>query len=237
MQTNLRPTAKYTRYFQEIKEAYIKKPVVQTSVKLLLSLVTISFFAVFALRPTLNTISDLLAQIKSQEEIAQKLNDKLENLEKAQVIWNTQQQNIALLDQALPQKANSMEYIRQIESLATIPSLKIISLSLAKTALVGKNIVEEETDEKDTPIKDTNKISLSFSVEGSYSSLSNFLKDVENLRRVIDEDSVSIRLAAGEGEQQTQTLLLAINTDVPFFEKGALLKTKAKSQEPEPIKE
>ena len=61
--------AKYNKYFTSLRLVYTKKPEVRVSLNLLMTLLAISFFGLFALRSTISTIAELLSNVKSQEEI------------------------------------------------------------------------------------------------------------------------------------------------------------------------
>ena len=57
---------RYKHYYLKTKEFY-QKPVTKATVNLILSLFTISFFAFFAIRPTLKTIAKLNGQLETQK--------------------------------------------------------------------------------------------------------------------------------------------------------------------------
>lgn len=202
---------KNSRYFKQLVGAYENTPAVRISIELLLSLITISFFALFALRPTLNTISELVAQIRSQEEIKGKLEQKITNLGQAQAIWAKEQERIILVGQALPPNPNIDAYIKQIEGIAVSRGLSLTFFGVDETVLKGEN----KDQKKKGAVKGIENIEASVSLSGSYSSLVLFVEDLEKLRRPVELISISFSLTrVGQGQSN---LLLTISNEVPYY--------------------
>lgn len=195
--------ARYTRYFRWLRESYGAKPVVRASVELLLTLLTISFFAAFAIRPTAKTIGELFANIKTQREIASKLDQKLKDLGTAQDVLRSEEGRLSLLDQTLPQGADPAGLLQQIEALSANYDTALLSFSVEGAPLLG------------TP--NSQDIKISFSVAGNYDSLIALLEDTENLRRVIKVDTISF--SQGKGKNSGK-LILAITGKSYYYEGG-----------------
>ena len=203
--------ARYTRYFQNLKQLYDKKPEVRASLELLLTLLTVSFFAIFAIRPTLNTISELISSIKSQEEISEKLDTKIAQLNQAKNSWNKEEKRFFLLDQSLPIESEPNNYLRQLEALTSKYGLTFTALNVEEVLLFGR----ETTTPED--LKNSSKnVRVSFSVSGQYQPLASYLEELESLRRIIKISSVSF--GAGKGKQ-TGSLVLTITGDLPYYPK------------------
>lgn len=190
---------RYTRYFQEIKKTYAKHPEVRRGIELLLTLLAISFFTVFAIRPTVNTIAELLSTIRTQEEISAKLDQKIKNLTTAKNLYTQEQANIALLDEGLTKTAFPEKYLRQIEGLAGVSNVTISSFNLDEVQLIGKPdaAVAKERD-KSLPegIEEQN---TTFAVSGNYTAVISFLEAVEKLRIPFTVSSFSLSPASDTG--------------------------------------
>lgn len=212
-ETNYR--REYRRYFKRLVASYENMPAVRISLNILLTLFTISFFALFALRPTLNTISELVSNIKSQEEIKAKLEQKIKDLSLAQTVWNREQKRLELISQALPKNPQPDTYIKQIEGIVKRRGLLINFLKVDEVALRGE--LEEKSQEK-TKIKNpkVGTLGVSVSVTGNYSSLLGFLEDLESLRRAGEATSVSFTAAKSLSPGQI-TLSLTTANEVPFY--------------------
>lgn len=194
--------ARYTRYFRWLRESYGTRPAVRASLELLFTLLTISFFAAFAIRPTAKTIGELFANIKAQQEIASKLDQKLKDLETAQNVLRGEEGRLGLLDQTLPLNPDPGGLLEQIEGLSANHSATLLSLSLEDATLLGP--------------KEENNVKVAFSVAGSYDSLISLLSDTENLRRVVKVETISF--SQGKGSLSGR-LILAI-TGKAYYYKG-----------------
>ncbi|MEJ2441504.1 MAG: hypothetical protein P8Y06_01110, partial [Patescibacteria group bacterium] len=73
---------RYRSYFLNIVGVYKQRKDLRMFLELLLTLVTVSFFAAFALRPTLLTIIELLKEIDTKEETLTKMSTKIQEIRK-----------------------------------------------------------------------------------------------------------------------------------------------------------
>lgn len=188
--TNFRENLyRYNKYFKKISDSYASKPETKNGINVLLSATLIVFFALFALRPTIITIADLLSKIKTQNEISTQLNTKINNLQKAKNVWTQEQNNIALLNQAFPKTAQPVQFLQLVEGFIAKHDLTIDSLTLDNIAVFGETVTK--SDGVKGKVDNTNSIKVSISVHGKYDNLMAFLKDSENLRRIIEFTSVT----------------------------------------------
>lgn len=211
-----RPYLQYRRYFRQLTDAYAKTPALRASLEFLLTLFAISFFALFALRPTINTIAELWANINSQKEIKGRLEQKIRDLAVSQEIWKTEQKRMEILDQALPKTPRPDGYIKQIESLASGRGLVLSFLKVDEVALRGE---VEKQGEKKTKGQKTEIIAVSLSLSGAYTALLGFLEDLENLRRPTDTVSFSFSTTKGLAPGQT-VILLTVANEAPYYKGG-----------------
>lgn len=207
---------RYNRYFRQLTDVYAKIPAFRTGLELLLTLFTISFFLIFALRPTANTIAELWASQNSQKEIKGRLEQKIKDLSSAQKIWEVEQKRIELAEEALPQKPDPDIYIKQIENLAIAKGLSINFLSVDKVTLRGGTQREVQEEKERAKIPGLETVGSSLSLSGQYSSLLGFLEDLEGLRRIVKTASLSFSTTRGGAPQET-TLLLTISNEVAHY--------------------
>lgn len=202
--------ARYKRYFASLADVYGKKPVVRTSVELLLTLLTISFFAVFAIRPTVLTIAQLFVDVKQQQQIKKQLQEKVQNIKTAQDLAFREAKSLSLLDQALPRGPKPDQLLRQIEGLATSHGVVLESLSIGKLALLGS------TDPAKVPGGEKfSSFEVSFLVLGSYNDTHAFLRELEEIRRIVNITSISYRPSVEENE--AGIIILAAGAQVPYY--------------------
>lgn len=178
----------YHSQYQYYKKYYYSniagKPITKVSLGLLLSLGTVCFFAVFALKPTVDIISKLTKEIEQKKSINEKLEAKVEALGKAQFAYAQAEPLIYLLDQALPQAAEFSILERQVRYLALKNNIIINKQSYENFDLVG-DMAKKESGGAEKSIR------FELSLGGHYQDLRNFLLSLENLTRIISLEQVS----------------------------------------------
>ena len=206
---------RYRSYFLDIAAVYKKRKDVRVFLETILTLITISFFAVFALRPTLLTIAELVRNIKAKEETVARLEEKIQNLDRAQVIYSQEEAKIFLLDGAIPVNPSPDSFVRQIEGITSRYPVRILGLSVEEVTLIGESKVKIKTEDFEPLPGPANSIIFSITVSGTYRDLEGFLGILETLRRPVKLDSVSINTSGVEGER---ALILTISGRAPYLE-------------------
>ncbi len=193
---------KYKNYFQDIRIFYEQRQDVKIFLEILLSLATIILFSIFAIRPTLLTIGQLLTEIQNKEVTVAKLNEKIENLKTAQVVYESSGGVLSLLDTAIPSETEIEKEVRQIEGLAQKNTVTLSSVSISETPLKG--IVKTGTETKDLAVLPTgsDSFNISLNASGGYKNLITFLRDLQNQRRPMVVDQVLLNSQLSEDTQQ-----------------------------------
>src|SRR5258708_1974559 len=191
----------YQKYLLDVMALYRQRPDLKAYLEVLLSIVTIGMFILFAIKPTLITIADLWTKIQSEQITSDQLDTKIKNLGLAQTVFNKEKTNIDLLNQAIPTAPDVASYVRQIEGVIKKDSITTTTISVDKASLLA-------------PASASASMGVSFSVSGTYQNLSNLLFDLENLRRPsiikkLDYNVVQIG-------QTSKTLNLSVTSDVPY---------------------
>lgn len=196
---------RYKDFFLSIANVYKTKPNLKIYLELILSLVTIIVFSLFAVKPTVLTIIDLTKEIKAKEETSIKLKQKIKNLQIASNLMQNSVQDIQYVEQAVPKNTNPEILVKQIEALANENSLQILGLSSSDIILSG---IEPENK------KVKNEVPFTFSATGTYPNIFLFLNKIENLRRPIKFDSFAINSNTTEGGK---IIILTITGKVPYL--------------------
>jgi Tfp pilus assembly protein PilO len=115
---------------------FYQKPVARVSLELFLSVFAVVFFAIFAIRPTLVTMSDLVKEIEDKKDLDQKLTQKIASLSTAQTSYLDVQERLYLLVQTLPSTPDLVHSVKIIEKLAVDRGVLIDSLTIS--ALSGE---------------------------------------------------------------------------------------------------
>lgn len=173
-------------------------PVWRASAFVILSLLLLLFMILFAIRPTVITIAELVSQIQIQTELSQKLATKIENVRDASEILSQQRDNLPLLDQAIPKKPIWQEWINSIEKLATASGLVIKSVDAGPINILGKPVVvatiNNAVTTAEAPVvpKGVTPINFTIVAEGDYLQVKQFVENFEKLRRLTIVSDIQI---------------------------------------------
>lgn len=200
---------RYRHYFREIWRFY-EKPVARVSIALLLTVFSITFFAAFAISPTLNTIGELLKKIESQKEILQQLQKKSSALATVQNEYSVAQNLLPLLEEAMPVTPNHQQLLLLIEATAADNGLSISSMQIQPDIIIGQPVETGQTEE----------IIVNLSIEATYLQLNSFLKDISRLPRLVVIDSISFQESKNTNNIGSGALLLSIRLRA-FFQSPA----------------
>lgn len=207
---------RYKEYFLNVLTIYKQKEDLRMFLEILLSLATVSFFGVFALRPTLVTIAALLTEIKSKEEIVAKLDTKIQSLALATSLMESETARLPLIENAVPASASPETLVRQVEGLAAKNGINLLGVSLGQVTLLGE-VKKIPPEEGVTPLpEDALGISFSISLSGSYPQLLGFLGDLEKLRRPLAIDTTGITTTETE---EGKTLVILVSGRAPYIGK------------------
>lgn len=212
--------ARYSRYFVELKQIYNEKPEVRASLEILLTVLTISFFIVFAIRPTANTIATLFSDINSQKEVKEKLDKKITDLSTARQVWSKEQNRLKLIDDALPKSSSPDLFLRQIEGLAVTNKTTLSNFAVEQTTLYGnkpKIVQDLESQQPKSDLPSVNKTRIAFTVNGQFIDIVNVLHNLNNMRKIILTDTISI-MPRSSGAKNTGEIILKITGYAPYYE-------------------
>lgn len=206
---------RYKSFFLNVVEHYKARKDVKAYLEILLSLATISIFAIFALRPTLITIAELIGQIESKKETVAVVDEKINNLIKAQTLYDIERRRVQLIETAIPRNPTPEGFVRQLEAVAGKNAANTLSMSMGETVLFGQEKPKQEQGQELEPLPgESGELSLSVSTTSDYGSLTNYLSDLENLRRPIKIDKLSFT----SSETETgRILVLLVSGRVSYF--------------------
>lgn len=199
---------RYNYYYQQLWR-YYQKPSIKISLSLLLTIFAVTFFAAFAIRPTLNTIAELLRKIEDQKEVSAKLEEKMAALSSLQSEYTVIQENQNVLKAAMPANEDYQNLFMQLEAVAAANVLPIYSLSVIGDQDVAvQEVVEEGVQEVAYP-----SVNFSLITQGTYAQLKPFLRDVTRLARLMRVESIQFSQPDEEDMDiaEEPELTLAIN--------------------------
>ncbi len=197
----------YRRYLQRLGDLYNSRQDVRTFVEILLTLGTISLFGLFAIKPTVITISRLWREIKDKEKIVATMDEKIDNLSSAQALYQQEKANIDLLKFAISDEPKPEVILRQIEGLAKINNIAVYAQEIEDVVLRGeKSKSDDGAKQEEIAALPNNSTGydVMVSVRGEYESMMNFLRDLENMRKPLYVDGVNFIVQSERDEKFLQ---------------------------------
>lgn len=181
---NERSFLKYKRYYTYI-EPFFKAPILRTYTTLVLSFLTVSFFIVFAIRPTIKTIVSLNKQIGDGKFTDQKLQEKINALSMAQAEYNQVSGDLPVILASLPDNPSVAPFVKTLESVASSSGVSVNSFQLSNVDLLdfpssrGKKVALGE-------------IGFTMVVSSPYKNLLSFLEFIRKVQRLIIIEKIAI---------------------------------------------
>lgn len=174
---------------------FYQRPIAMVSLELLLSISLVAFLAVFAIQPTLLTMSDLIQERKEKIELFDQLEKKTASLRSAQELYIQAQPKLPQLNEAIPPKPELMRSLKIIEKLATENNIIIENMSI--------QTIPDEITVTDTKIK-ISKVDfpVKVSITGEFLDIRAFIQALQNSRRSFVVSTVTFNLEENRGERK-----------------------------------
>ena len=181
---------------QNIQQALVdfyNKPVAKVSLELFFSLAAIIFFAVFAIQPTLKTMTELVKEIEDKRALSEKMDQKIASLSTAQSQYQEYSDQFYLLEEAIPRSAALVDSLKVIEKLASENNIIIESINLSDVP-DDLNIAGSDNAER---------VILTFNVNisGDYLDIRQFVEALISSRRMLIVDQINFSLANNQEYQ------------------------------------
>ena len=144
---------------------------------LIMTLVSMIVFGVFAIRPSLVTVATLKKQVADLESVNESMKLKVQNLATAQIIYLENKPHLYLVDASMPDENVVPQFIQDI---STKVALAGSSLEAIKVTKGGKN-------------EDLLEYQISMSVACTYPQLTGILTFLEKSLLTSNVTSVSVR--------------------------------------------
>lgn len=171
--------SKYREYLKLLPN--IEKENTSLFVMLALTFGALSFFGIFAINPTLTTIFELQKELKENQEVAQQLETKINNLSLLQSQYNLIEPELKYVFDAIPKSANAPLLSAQIQALADTNRVTITSYRVAEVQVASSK-----------PSSKSLSYIFNLQAEGNYQDMINFSTALGDLNRIITVESMSI---------------------------------------------
>lgn len=185
---------KYLRLFPDFKEEKTQK-----ITYVVLTLLALSFFGLFAINPTLSTISKLNKELEDNKFVDQQLQKKINDLSVLQEKYNGLQSDLPHVYNAIPTTPNAALLLAQIQA-------------LAKETKVNLNTIQVFAVDSDPKNKKYSAFNFSLSANGNFDDLSGFISSLNSMKRITVQNIISITRQTGK----ENTLVLSIKGEAYF---------------------
>ena len=155
-----------------------------------LTLAALSFFGIFAINPTLSTITRLSKELDDSKFVEEQLERKINNISLLQKSFTQIQDEVFYATDAIPVSAEAPLLAAQIQALATRANVSIISLQ----------VFEIEVTKANEGANSYNSFSFNVSARGSREELIEFMNLLSNMQRILTLDVASLTKTGSEGD-------------------------------------
>jgi len=156
-----------------------------------ITLLTLTIFGAFAIRPTLVTITTLRKKIKDQERAEERLEKKIKSLSLAQTEMQKNKSDIPLAAEALPSERDLAGILETLSSLSEKEGLRLSRLSLKDSGEVPQNLPNGSFR--------VGRLGFSLQLEGDFPHFLAFLKNIEGSLRQINPTRIRIHAQEDRG--------------------------------------
>ncbi len=186
----------FSRYYTYIRPI-LKNKVVKTYSSLFFSLMMVTIFSIFAIKPTLTTIVALQKSINEQEQLLAQINEKGRNLEQGKRNYDQIDPDTKLtLLELIPNSTSLPSLIDNLSALAESFEASMSGIQIQPVALEG-------TPGKLTKVAALREIDFTLSIQGSYIQLNDFLDALYRINRLINIQTISFSKQADGGITMT----------------------------------
>ena len=172
----------------------MQKETTRSFVTLALTFGALSFFGIFAINPTLSTITDLQKQLSDDQQVDQQLKTKISNLSSLEAQYNQLGDNLTNIYNAVPQNPQAPLLTAQIAALANKNNLTLTSYHVEEVQLAATHNQSK-----------TQSFTFTLQAQGNYSDMLKFSSQIATLSRIITLESMEIGR-----DNQSNNLILTI---------------------------
>lgn len=169
-----------SKYFKDLPDFKEKK--IQAFITIALTLITLSFFGIFAINPTISTIFHLQKQKEDNTFVEEKLNQKLTNLNALTQAYAALTPNLPYVYRAIPQTPQIPQLVGQLTTLGIENGIQI---SRIQTFEVDLTKTQEGTQGFST-------FKVNVEALGSYQNLIQYAHSVTIFERILIIDTISL---------------------------------------------
>lgn len=205
---------RYKEFYLNIAALYKKRADLRAFLEIVLSIIVVIIFSLFAIKPTALTIINLVKQIKAEKQTIADLNQKIDALTKAGSLLSQNSTKLKDIGIAVSSAPSPDIFAKQIQGLSSKDGVNLSGLSINEVVLIGTpKISRSSKDLKPLPEK-ANEMEFSIRINGSYANINSFLKDLENLMVVNTIDTFTINSSV---KDSGRIIMAIVSGRVPYL--------------------
>lgn len=170
----------YKKYLELMPD--FKQEKTQKYTSIILTLIASILLGIFALSPTLTTITSLQKQLEDDKFVEQKLSEKINNLSLLQQAYASLEKDLPIVFSAIPEKSEIPLLAASIQGLANESNVKLSNFQTLPTEVSKKAVLAKKFAAYD----------FNLTVKGDYQNMLIFLEKLVNLQRVTTVGNITI---------------------------------------------
>ncbi len=152
----------------------------QSFTTIILTLITLSFFGIFAISPTLSTIADLQKQISDSQFVNQQLRQKIINLSQLETSYKSIQKDLPVIFAAVPINPDVTVLVGQLQTLVQNSGVALLHIQTLPVDVSTHTTAQNSS------------FVFAVDVSGTYQHCKSFLDAITNFNRLVTIDAVSL---------------------------------------------
>lgn len=199
----MNPSHRYSRYFTYIQPV-LKIPIVKSYGGIILNLLALAIFILFAIKPTVETILVLQKKLEDSNQVLEKISQKSENLSLAKKNYSSMDSTVkSKIQTAVPTSVSLKTLTTSLEDAASRNEASISALQIQPLTIQSMSSTDKKLKE----------VSFTYNVEGSYTNLVNILKELQTTVRVISINGLTLNKT-----ESNSNLLMSVTGKAYYLE-------------------
>nr|MBI5455638.1 type 4a pilus biogenesis protein PilO [Candidatus Levybacteria bacterium] len=170
----------YRKYFDLIPD--FKQEKTQKYTSIILTLITSILLGIFALGPTLSTITTLQKQLEDDKFVEKKLSEKINNLSLLQQAYSGLENDLPIVFAAVPKKSEIPLLLASVQGLAKESNVTLINFQTFPT----------EVSDRAVSAKKFSSYDFNLTIKGDYQNMIIFMDRLVNFQRVTTVGNIAI---------------------------------------------
>ena len=183
--------------------SFYNNPVARVSLDVLLSLGLVIFLGLFAVQPTLITMSDL---IQEKRALSQQLTQKVAALSTAQSELAALEPQLSLLEEAVPSKPDVVKILKILEKLATENQVIITGVTVPQIPEPSASV---------SATLEQNSLPIQIVVTGDYPAIRQYAESLLTSRRLLHIETINFTPNEKRG---SRSLSASLQLNAPYYQ-------------------